>query len=132
MADALWMKIREIDWTSYPTSDGSNVPSLLRNLASRKLPRAMRASHQVWTALCDGGVLHPAAIPAAPFLVETMMISDPGVQDGILDILVRMVTEGGDAKVAVQNLSYALKPYLRSKDEIVSSKVKDLLASISE
>ena len=131
MADALWMRLREVEWERFSTSDGSNVPNLLKNLSSRKLPRAMKASHQVWTAFCGGGEVHSAAIPAAPYLVEIMFISDPGVQDGIIDVLSRLASENGEAREAVAAEKAQLKKLLKSKDEIVAAKVADLLASLA-
>ena len=126
------MKVREVDWNAYATSDGSNVSTLLRNLASRKLPRAMKASHQVWTAFCGGGKVYPAAVRAVPFLVEILSISDPGVQDGILDVLSRLVAEGGEAEAGVAKQKAALASLLKSKDEIVAAKVEDLISLLGK
>lgn len=130
MADALWMRIREVEWAEHPTSDGSNMPSLLRNLASRKLPRAMKASHQMWTALCAGGELYPAAQPSIPFLMEIMGISDPSVQDGILDIFIRIVEESGEGKEGLLESKYQFQRLLRSRDEAVVQKASNLLESL--
>ncbi len=130
MADALWMRIREVEWEQYPTSDGSNMPSLLRNLGSRKLPRAMKASHQMWTALCGGGELYPAAIRCVPFLLEILAISDPGVQEGILDIFNRIATEGEKERAVLQQECTYLQRYTRSKDISVAEKTQQLVESL--
>jgi len=136
MADALWMKIREVEWESYEISSGNakGMPTMLKNLASRKLPRAMKASHQVWTALCGGGRVHSATLPALPFLVEIMEISDPAVQDGIVDILTSVKqVEAEDEwqtklKQTLEDVKPALGRYRKSSDEIVAAKVSDLLS----
>ena len=129
MADALWMRIREVSWDEFPAAGGANVPSLLKNLASRKLPRALKASHQTWTALCAGGEVFPAALPALPFLVEITTISDPAVQEGILDILLRLVTEGEEWQRAVQSHQLRLAPLRRSSDAVVAEKAHTLFQS---
>lgn len=128
MADALWMKIREVDWETFPAADNANMPSLFRNLASRKLPRAMKASHQIWRALCGGGEVHPAALPSIPFLVEIIPISDIGVQDGIIDVLYRIAKEGDRYRDLLITHQTLLKYLTRSKDAIVAAKAEDLIA----
>lgn len=124
------MKIREVNWDDFDHAGSTKVASLLKNLASRKLPRAMKASHQLWTALCGGGKVYSAAIPCVPFLVEIMSISDDAVKDGIIDVFQRMLTEGGEYKEAVVEQKSALYRYTKAKDPITAAKVKDLIAAL--
>lgn len=82
------MRLREVRWEQYQSSPASkkHVPKILENLASRKEARAMKASHDLWLALCSGGV-YPAAEPCFPFLMEILAIAGVGVQAEILDVL---------------------------------------------
>ncbi len=131
MADAFWMKVREVDWTDYKTASGdaNGMPTVLKNLSSRKLPRATRASHQAWTCLCGGGELHSAIVPSIPLLIDIYKISKPEIQDGILEILDRakkaVIEE--DWKVGLRNnLTRAIKTMERlrpPKDEITAAKL---------
>ncbi|WP_346188934.1 hypothetical protein [Rubritalea halochordaticola] len=88
MADALWMRLREVHWGDYEVSTGKaeRLDKLLQDLASRKEARAMRASQDVWRLLCSGGI-RSAAIPVVPFLVEIIDVSGDNVRCEILDIL---------------------------------------------
>jgi len=136
MADAMWMKIRDVNWKIVNTSagDGSSMPTILKNLSSRKPARAIRASHQLWTALCGGGIVYSAVVPAIPLLLEIFSISDPSVQDGIIDVLVRCDTAEIDPAweeelkflivQAKENLTFQ-----RVKDEIVKAKLDDFANS---
>lgn len=88
MADALWMRLREVNWGDYEVSSGKaeRLDKLLQDLASRKEARAMRASQEVWRLLCSGGI-RSAAIPVVPFLVSIIDVSGDNVRCEILDIL---------------------------------------------
>jgi hypothetical protein len=141
MPDTLWMKLRKVRWEDYPVSSSSekNLPRLLESLASRKEARAMKASHDVWTALCSGQV-HPAAEPAFPFLIEILGISQPAVQGEILDIFLKFaeVPDGETAEDWQTHLRVMLKNEHRfftklshSRDEIVTDKARRLLDLIS-
>lgn len=108
---------------------------MLENMASRKLPRAMKASHELWSALCSGGI-QAAAEPCAPFLVDILGISQPGVQSEILDILIKITARSDDetqsqrAQYIVQRLqreTRKLSKLIYSQDEFVAEKAKDLL-----
>ena len=135
MADAMWMKIRDVKWKEFKSShgDASGMPTILKSLSSRKPPRAMRASHQLWTALCSGGSVYSAVVPAIPLLLEIFTISDPAVQEGIIDVLMRCdsveITEDWAEDLdflvvqAKENLGF-----LRVKDEIVRAKIEDFSA----
>lgn len=130
MADALWMRIREVDWSEYPTSNDANMPALLRNLASRKLSRAVKASQQIWSALCSGGILYPAVRPTIPFLVEIFSISDPSVQDTIIDIF-QAALESDDLKNLMSYYEIELNSVLPTiKDKITKVKLSDLLQEL--
>lgn len=129
MADALWMKIREIEWDKFPANGNANVPNLLKNLASRKEQRAMKASQQMWTALCGSGKIHAAAEPCVPFLVEILSISTIGVQDSIIDIFSSLLTK--EKHAWLQPHQQELQPLLKSKDEIIVAKMKDLLDALN-
>jgi len=87
MADSLWMRLRRVRWGKYEISQAAKkqVPRMLENLASRKEARAMKASHELWVALCSGQI-YPAAEPCFPFLVEILGISEFSVQGEILDL----------------------------------------------
>ncbi len=132
MADAMWMKIRDVNWKTFKSSagDAAGMPTILKNLSSRKPARAIRASHQLWTALCGGGKVYSAVVPAIPLLLEIFSISDPSVQEGIIDVLVRCDTAEIDEKwdedlkflivQAKENLTFQ-----RIKDDIVKAKLED-------
>ena len=131
MADSLWMRLREIPWGKYPTATPSKktIPKILENLASRKESRAMKASHELWQALCTGGV-SPAARPCLPFLVEILTISGAAVQSEILDLLIRFSKED-ELKVFLKKQCLHIRANIRSKDEIVQGKIAELLENIS-
>ena len=85
---ALWMRLREEKWADYEVASGKadRVPKLLRDLASRKAVRSMKASHDLWRVLCSGGV-RSAAVPAVPYLMEIMQIASKDVKAEIADVL---------------------------------------------
>lgn len=91
MADSLWMRLREVPWKKYETSPSSKkaIPKILENLSSRKEARAMKASHDLWLALCSGEV-YPAAEPCFPFLIEVFDISSDSVQEELLDVFIKL------------------------------------------
>ncbi len=98
----------------------------------------MKASHEVWTALCSGGVF-PAAEIAFPFLIEIMGISEPSVQGEILDMLIKFaeVPEDDSAEQWQRNLRDLLRGEHRfftklshSRDEIVADRAERLLAAV--
>jgi hypothetical protein len=88
MSQALWMRLREVAWSDYQTSSGNGerLPRLLQDISSRKISRAIKASHMVWKLLCSGGI-HPAAEPTVPFLIELSQLVTLDVKLEILDIL---------------------------------------------
>lgn len=88
MAQALWMRLREVQWQEYEVSQGNadRLPKILQDLASRKRARSMKACHEVWQLLCRGGV-HSAAVIVVPYLVEIIEISIEDVQMEIADTL---------------------------------------------
>lgn len=97
MADSLWMQLREVSWEKYEASPGAKkvVPKILENLASRKEARAMKASHELWVALCSGGV-YPVAEPCVPFLIGIFDISSDNVQEELLDVFIKLSQRPGD------------------------------------
>ena len=141
MPDTLWMKLRKVRWDDYSTSPASkkNLPRLLESLASRKEARALKASHDVWTALCSGKV-HPAAEPAFPFLIEILGISPPSVQSEILDMFLKFsqVPYDDTAEDWQKSLLDLLEKEHRfftklshCRDEIVSDRANKLIEAIS-
>lgn len=138
MADSLWMRLREIPWDKYPCHPGTakKAPKMLENLASRKGPRAMKASHELWAALCAGG-LAPAAVPVIPFLVEIMGISSADLKPEILDIILKCLRESAESdnqerheiilktichnRAVFEQLSRSRKPMIADKAELILS-----------
>lgn len=140
MADSLWMRLREVRWEQYKTSPASKklVPKILENLASRKEARAMKASHELWIALCSGEVF-PAAEPCFPFLIEILGISEVSVQGEILDLFLKFSQVPNDetAEEWQKRLRMILSKEHRfftklshSRDEIVADKAERLLEVI--
>lgn len=110
MADALWMRLREVKWGDYEVSTGKaeKLDKLLQDLASRKEARAMRASQDVWRLLCSGGI-RSAAIPVVPFLVEIIDVSGDSVRCEILDIMKSCALGCGAMEpLLAKRLKYAL------------------------
>ena len=140
MADSLWMRLREVPWEQFKCSPAAKktAPKILENLASRKEARAMKASHELWLALCSGGV-QPAAVPCFPFLIEILGISEAAVQGEILDLLLKFTQVPNDA--GAQEWQKQLRMMLHqehrfftklshARDAIVADKARQLLASV--
>lgn len=141
MADSLWMRLREVPWDKFACNPGTKkkIPKILENLASRKEPRAMKASHELWAALCAGKIA-PAAEPTVPFLGEILGICAVGVQSEILDILITLsqVPTSDDAPAWHHQVIEAIQQELpiiikrsRSRNDIVSDKAKRLIDHLS-
>lgn len=142
MADSLWMRLREVSWDQYPCNPGTTkkVPKILENMASRKAPRAMKASHELWAALCSGSIA-PAAEPCIPFLIEIIDISATGVKSEILDILLKCAEVPEDEVslarqkrmvLAIQQEQFFLTKLMRSNDEITAEKAETLINAIHQ
>lgn len=141
MADSLWMRLREVPWDQYPCNPGTvkKVSKILENLASRKAPRAMKASHELWAALCSGSIA-PAAEPCIPFLIEIIDISATGVKSEILDILLKCAQSPADDDVsqarqqriiqAIQHEQCFLTKLMRSNDAMTAEKAEKLINAI--
>lgn len=88
MSQALWMRLREVEWTHYKTSSGiaDRIPRLLQDISSRKISRAIKANHILWKLICSGGIQH-AAQPTIPFLIELSQLVTVEVKVEILDTL---------------------------------------------
>ncbi len=88
MSQALWMRLREVNWSDYETSDGNSerVPRLIQDLSSRKTSRAIKAGHLLWKALCSGEI-QSAASPTAPFLIDLLHQAHTDVKIEILYII---------------------------------------------
>ena len=88
MSQALWMRLREVTWSDHKASEGTGerIPRLLQDISSRKIPRAIKASHMLWKLICKGGI-HQAAEPTIPFLIELSQLVTAEVKLEILDIL---------------------------------------------
>lgn len=111
---------------------------MLENLASRKEPRAMKASHELWVALCSGQV-YPAAEPCFPFLIEIMGISMPSVQGEILDLMTHFAQlpddqSGPDWHKKLRTLLNKQSGYFKklsySDDAIVADKANNILSML--
>ncbi len=98
----------------------------------------MKASHELWVALCSGGV-QPAAVPCFPFLVEILGISEAAVQVEILDLFLKFteVANDSDACEWQKQLRMMLHQEHRfftklchARDAVVADKARQLLASI--
>jgi len=132
MADSLWMKLRKVPWDQFKCNPGTDkkVAKMLENLASRKEPRAMKASHDLWAALCSGNIA-PAAKPSTPFLIEILAISQPGVQSEILDILLQF-TQDPQLIAKLKRGGYVFRKLTRSRDEAVAEKAAMVMAAFEE
>ena len=132
MADSLWMKLREVPWDQFKCNPGTDkkMAKMLENLASRKEPRAMKASHDIWAALCSGNIA-PAAKPSIPFLIEILSISKPGVQSEILDILLKFAHET-QLMSGLKRGGFVFRKLTRSKDEVVAGKAAMMLTAFEE
>ena len=88
MAQALWMRLRDVAWSDYSTSEGNGerIPRLLQDISSRKNSRAIKASHILWRTLCSD-TIRSAAEPTTPFLIELLQQAQAEVQFEIIDIL---------------------------------------------
>jgi hypothetical protein len=140
MADSLWMRLREVPWEQFKCAPASkkSVPKILENLASRKEARAMKASHELWVALCSGGV-QPAAVPCFPFLIEILGISEAAVQGEILDLFLKFTQAPNDAdahewqkelRMILHKEHRFFTKLSHSRDAIVADKARQLLALI--
>ena len=127
MADSLWMKLRKVPWDEFECNPGTDkkAAKMLENLASRKAPRAMKASHELWAALCSGQIAS-AAKPSIPFLIEILGISKSGVQSEILDILLKFAQEP-QLKSPLKRGRYTFQKLTRSRDDVVADKAERLL-----
>jgi len=140
MAETLWMKLRMVPWDQYDSNPGTakKVPKILENLASRKAPRAMKASHELWAALCAGQIA-PAAEPAVPFLVEILGICQDGVQSEILDILLKFAKVDTSEQApawhhrlikAINHERFILENRSHSRDEVIAQKAQTILNTL--
>ena len=95
----------------------------------------MKASHDLWLALCSGKI-YPAAEPCFPFLIEILGISGSPVQGEILDLFLKFaqVSKDDDAPEWEQRLRMKLNKEHRfftklshSRDEIVADRAQRLL-----
>jgi len=83
-------RIAAVDWANYDTAYGrtDEIPNQLLRLASRDKPTALKASHDLWCALCHQHVqVATAALPALPFLLEVLATADELLAPEILDII---------------------------------------------
>jgi hypothetical protein len=140
MADSLWIRLRKVPWDRFNCAPGTDkkVPKMLENLSSRKQPRAMKAAHELWSALCSGGI-QPAAEPSTPFLVEILGICKQGVQSEILDILLKLSQPPSDENTQAlhQRICQTIHRNQRvvtkltySSDDHIAGKAKDLIKQI--
>jgi len=100
----------------------------------------MKASHELWAALCSSSIA-PAAEPCIPFLIEIIDISATGVKSEILDILLKCAQVPDDEKsqarhkriiLAIQKEQFFLTKLMRSNDEITAEKAEMLINVIHQ
>jgi len=96
----------------------------------------MKASHELWVALCSGQV-YSAAEPCLPFLIEILAISEISVQGEILDLMTHFaqVSDKPSAPDWHRRLRSELKKQSRyfqklskSRDVIIADKANSILA----
>lgn len=90
MPPAFADRIAAVDWTAFYTAYGraDDVPSQLLRLASPHKATALNACHELWCGLCHQHVqIGTAALPALPFILEVMQVSDESLVYEILDII---------------------------------------------
>jgi hypothetical protein len=90
VTDSFRQRLEVIDWRNYGTAYGPavKVPAQLMQLASGEHKAAMAASHDLWCGLChQHAYVSSAALPALPFLLETLDHADEPLTVEILDIL---------------------------------------------
>ena len=134
MAQALWMRLRDVAWSDYSTSEGNGerIPRLLQDISSRKTSRAIKASHILWKALCKD-TIQPASEPTTPFLLDLLHQAHTDVKFEILDIfksfsikLAKLETKNDWQQATWDHMAKSL-PILR---KIHKSGSKDLKISI--
>lgn len=95
----------------------------------------MKASHELWIALCSGEV-YSAAEACFPFLVEILGISEASVQGEILDLFLKFAQVPNDDSAEewqkhlrmMLNKEHRFFTKLRhSRDEIVADRAERLL-----
>ncbi|MBK1790975.1 hypothetical protein [Persicirhabdus sediminis] len=131
MADSLWMRLRNENWNQLECASGSasSIPKFLQNLASRKAARAMKASHDLWSAL---GVNHDSLCSANevtfPYLLEILYISEVEIQCEILDLIIPICKHADSASwktpasKELSNHHPLIKKLSFSKDEMLAEK----------
>ncbi|MBT8038130.1 MAG: hypothetical protein KJO21_11345 [Verrucomicrobiae bacterium] len=140
MADSLWMRLREVRWEQFTCTPApkKSLPKMLENLASRKEARAMKASHELWVALCSEGI-QPAAEPCLPFLIEILGISEAAVQGEILDLLLQFTQLPNDTSAQewqkyIRMMLHQQHRYFtklsHSRDAIIADKAHQMLELI--
>lgn len=95
----------------------------------------MKASHELWAALCAGG-LAPAAVPAMPFLIEIMGISSADLKPEILDIILKCLRQSRESnkqeshQSLLKTISYnrgVFEKLSRSDKAMIADKAKLIL-----
>ena len=98
----------------------------------------MKASHELWVALCSGQI-YPAAEPCFPFLVEILVISEFSVQGEILDLMTHFAQLPDEQSAPdwqrrlrsnLKKQSGFFKKLSYSSDAIVAEKATKLLSLI--
>lgn len=83
-------RLHAIDWREYETAYGSaeKVPRLLMELRFGDRQAAFDASHELWCGLChQHAYVSSAALPAWPFVFESLHHAAADLQVEILDIV---------------------------------------------
>jgi len=139
MSQALWMRLRDISWSGYTTSEGSGerIPRLLQDISSRKTSRAIKANHMLWKLLCKGGI-HQAALPCSTFLIDLLHQAHTDVKLEILDIIkscvfnLSEINEKSDWQQGTWDTFAKALPLLRKLHSTGSSDLKISLEPIIE
>ena len=109
---------------------------MLEGLASKKEARAMRASHELWVALCQDGI-QSAAEPCLPFLIEIIGISKPHVQGEILDLITQFARvpdhePASDLQTrlltSIREQQACFQKLRNSHDDIIAAKASQLVS----
>lgn len=100
----------------------------------------MKASHDLWLALCSGGISQ-AAKPSLPFLIEIFDISSDNVQEELLDVFIKLCDVPHDEQADgwqkniyahLQSESLFFQGLLHSRNETLIQKTQLLLTKLED
>lgn len=90
-------KLDSVDWAAVEHAYGpaAEVPALVRDLTSKKAPERRKALATLGETINHQGTITPAAVAAAPFLVEIALAADTKDRGPLLAFLANLAV-GGD------------------------------------